>query len=144
MPAMQGLGQISRLREARQILFKRKDTLGVVRAMLSSNNGDIASSTMLLIVHLLWDKEWRDPIMSIQPPIEDACLKWATFGMKCFCEKADENRVAWERVSKISKQNMIKCFHIRMKVKKGTALSEEEEKELLEHEERDSQMKNGM
>jgi len=90
--ALDALGQISRLKDCRRIMFQDPAGIELIAETLASSNGNRVSPCMLLLLHLLWDKEWRDPVMAIQPPAEQTTVKWAAFGMNEIVKRADAIR----------------------------------------------------
>lgn len=90
--AMRGLGQMSRLKDCRTLLLQLPDSVELIHDMLASSNGNTVSETMLLVVHLLWDEEWRDPLMRITPPIEVTAMKWALYSTTIIRDRAYDLR----------------------------------------------------
>lgn len=91
--AMNGLSQISRMKDCRDILHQQlSDTLDLIQESLQSDHALRASGTMLLALHLVWDVEWRDPLRDLQPGLEEMCMKWAAFSMHSILEQAQETR----------------------------------------------------
>ncbi len=126
--AITGLGQISRVKDCRQILFQEPGGVQLVQDMLASSNGEKVSNAMLLAVHLLWDEEWREPLLSIQPRIETIAVKWAGYGMKLL--RAEAVRIREESDRK-SKENDIK-FMKRYSLPDGSLEKERLELEMNE------------
>jgi hypothetical protein len=97
--AASGLAQISRVKDCRTILFQHAGGVDLLQDMLASSEGNRVSEGMLLVVHLLWDEEWRDPLLKIEPPIETTAVKWAAYAMQCIRDRADETRIASKKLT---------------------------------------------
>ena len=96
--AMSGLAQISRAQDCRSFLLQQEDTTELLQTMLLSKEGNKVSHTLLLIVHLLWDKDWRDPLIAIEPPIEETAVKWGAFSMQQIRDRAEQARAATKKL----------------------------------------------
>jgi len=79
--ALSGLGQISRVKDCRRIMFQQpiNDSINLIKEALTCNSANKASAVMLLVIHLAWDKEWHQPLKKMKPNIEDLIVRWATF-----------------------------------------------------------------
>ncbi len=95
--AMDGLAELSRVKDCRQIMLQLPNDQGleVIKEGLTGKNANKAAATMLLAHHLTWDEEWRDPLRNdIKPGIEKLCIKWATFAMSTILNDAKLLRAA--------------------------------------------------
>eukprot|EP00797_Seminavis_robusta_P018502 Sro277_g106160.2 (556) ;mRNA; r:7879-9546 len=90
--AVGGLAQVSCVKDCRTSLIQQPDVVAWLESIFVSPEGNKVSQGILLARHLLWDDEWFQPILSIQPPIEQTIVKWAAYCMKCIQERADEVR----------------------------------------------------
>jgi len=111
--AVYGLSQISRFKDCRQIMLQQPNNDGVelVKALLTSNHANRASSALLLVLHLGWDEEeWGDSLRNIKPGIETLCIKWAAFAMKAILKKAAEMKEAEARDQTMRMKEISKRF----------------------------------
>mmetsp|Transcript_21365 Transcript_21365/g.31415 ORF Transcript_21365/g.31415 Transcript_21365/m.31415 type:complete len:1000 (-) Transcript_21365:172-3171(-) len=120
--AMNGLAQISRTRDCRQVMLQQPDNGGLklVEEALTSKNAISASAALLLAAHLAWDEEWREPLRNIKPGIEELCLKWTAFSMDSIVKKAKGLKEKQDEETKECSANMLKSM--------SSKLSEEERK----------------
>ena len=80
-----GLGQISRMKEFRDILLNNNGRK-FVEELMESRNAACISNSLLLMHHLSWDIEWRDLLRNMKPSVEEICLKLAVFSMKALLQ----------------------------------------------------------
>ena len=110
--AMQGLGQISRVKDCRAIMLQEKG-VETCRDTLWSDDPHVASSAMLLITHLLWDEEWRAPLADMKPPMQEAAVKWGAYAALSLVKLADEKRKqALKRRDKLT-SDMLSAVRLR-------------------------------
>lgn len=124
--ATRGLAQMSRAKECRAILSPKQSSVGWLQDALASSEGNKVSQTMLLIVNLLRDDIWYEPILSMDPPIEETAVKWGSFCMEHVRVRADEIRSTRMH---ISDDLMAKTF---AKMSLGETVDGEEAKENFE------------
>jgi MYND finger len=97
--AVGGLAQVSCVKDCRASLLEQPEVTPWLESIMSSSEGNKVSQGILLARHLLWDDNWFDPLLSIQPPIEQTIVKWAAFCMKCIRVRADETRTASKKLA---------------------------------------------
>jgi len=65
-------------------------SLSLIQHSLASTDGAQVSNCLFLVLHLLWDHEWRDVLL--QMPLEVTCIKWAAFSMSKIIERSKQCR----------------------------------------------------
>ncbi len=92
--AMSGLGQLSRFKDCRDIIFQLPDHNGLklIQEGMTSNHAYMVSATMLIVLHLSWDEAWHQPLRSMKPRLEDMIMKWAAFSMHSILQTASKMR----------------------------------------------------
>ena len=90
--AMESLGNISRVKDCRTIMLQDESGLALVKSGLMTKDAEMFSSTILLIVHLLWDEEWAEPLSSIEPGVVSTTIRWGLFAMKSIIERAETRK----------------------------------------------------
>ena len=51
------------------------------------------SATALLVLHLLWDEEWAEPLSSIEEPgVALTTIRWGLFAMNSIIERAEDRK----------------------------------------------------
>ena len=88
--AMHSLSDISRVKDCRTIMYQDEAGLDLVKKGLATNDAELISATLLLIVHLLWDQEeWSSPISSIEPGLILTTIRWGLFAMREIIKRAE-------------------------------------------------------
>ena len=88
--AMHSLSDISRVKDCRTIMYQDEAGLDLVKKGLATNDAELLSATLLLIVHLLWDQEeWSAPISSIEPGLVLTTIRWGLFAMREIIKRAE-------------------------------------------------------
>jgi hypothetical protein len=97
--AIRGLYHIPRVKGCRLTLLQHPRGVDLVcDSIMASSNVVKVSPGMLLVTHLLWDTEWREPILKWHKtkkekgalPIEKVVVQWAAFCMKYICEESEK------------------------------------------------------
>eukprot|EP00985_Skeletonema_marinoi_P007387 scaffold3233_cov128-Skeletonema_marinoi.AAC.2 len=87
--AMESLGTISRVKDCRTIMLQ--DDCGLVLVVNPRCRNVFA--TALLVLHLLWDEEWAEPLSSIEEPgVALTTIRWGLFAMNSIIERAEDRK----------------------------------------------------
>ena len=71
-------------------MYQDEAGLDLVKKGLATNDAELLSATLLLIVHLLWDQEeWSAPISSIEPGLVLTTIRWGLFAMREIIKRAE-------------------------------------------------------
>jgi hypothetical protein len=90
--AMEALATISRVKDCRMIMLQDEGGLELIKRCLSTKDAEMFSSTVLLILHLLWDEEWAEPLSSIEPGVVSTSIRWGLFAMDCIIKRAEDRK----------------------------------------------------
>jgi len=88
--AINGLRRLVYAQEFRDFLYEEQYdvTIELIHELLMSNDGVIVKDTIGLVVALLGnDKQWFHPIIKMDPPVEDICMKVGVCGVKAYCAR---------------------------------------------------------
>ncbi len=88
--AMESLASISRVKDCRTIMLQDEGGLELVKRALATKDSEMFASTILLVLHLLWDEEWAEPLSSIEPGITSTTIRWGLFAMNSIIERAQD------------------------------------------------------
>jgi hypothetical protein len=131
--AVGGLASISRVKDCRLLMLQHADGVELVKKMLGSLHGPTVSNAFLLVSHLLWDEEWRDPIFGIQgPSVEDSALQWACYCMKRTREVAYATKKEQEERNKRNQEELVRIGRQQIQSAEGPVISERFQLELDE------------
>jgi len=90
--AMESLGTISRVKDCRTIMLQDDCGLVLVKKGLLTQDAEMFSATALLVLHLLWDEEWAEPLSSIEPGVALTTIRWGLFAMNSIIERAEDRK----------------------------------------------------
>ncbi|XRA99156.1 MYND-type domain-containing protein [Pycnococcus provasolii] len=94
--ATEGLCQLTRVRDCR-VMLMQNDGVNYIEKALLSNDPYVVSNTMLSCNHLLWDSEWREPLHSLSPPIEETAMRLMWFAVHVIVEKTAKAKRKWTK-----------------------------------------------
>eukprot|EP00984_Skeletonema_dohrnii_P013014 scaffold5361_cov83-Skeletonema_dohrnii-CCMP3373.AAC.2 len=74
--------------------MERLDDCGLVlvKKGLLTQDAEMFSATALLVLHLLWDEEWAEPLSSIEPGVALKTIRWGLFAMNSIIERAEDRK----------------------------------------------------
>jgi hypothetical protein len=140
LAAIAALGDISRNKECRLLMLQDPNGVSVVRDLLSKcSSASKVSPALLLILHLLWDEEWRQLIVDLDdPPVEIVLIRWAMFDMKEIRRKSFQVRKCSEKHPPLLLQLLMDKFH----APKGPVEAEQAELKVQELQAKQENMPN--
>lgn len=131
--AVGGLAAISRVKDCRLLMLQHPDGVELVKKILASSHGPTVSKALLLVSHLLWDEEWRDPIFDIQgPSVEETALQWACYCMKRTREVAYATRKEQEERNERNQEELVRIARQKFQATEGSVNHERFQLELDE------------
>jgi hypothetical protein len=97
--AMESLGTLSRVKDCRTIMLQDEGGLTLVKRGFSTKDAGMFAATILLVLHLLWDEEWAEPISSIEPGVTLTTIRWGLFAMNSIIARAEDRKEEKKKIT---------------------------------------------